>query len=87
MDNLVNILDSFHPGWRGKKYVDNFIAILKELIIPTYSFLDTKIENNIAIFPEEWDKIISALKEAHFLNSSCPLNMEDKNLLNKRSTL
>ena len=56
MDNLVNILDSFHPGWREKKYVDNFIAILKELIIPTYSSLDTKIENNAAIFPKEWTK-------------------------------
>ena len=52
MDNLVNILDSFHPGWRERKYVDNFIAILKELIIPTYSFLDTRIENNKAILPK-----------------------------------
>ncbi len=72
MDNLVNILDSFHPGWREKKYVDDFIAILNELIIPTYSSLDTKIENNTAIFPEEWDKIISALKKTHFFKLFVP---------------
>jgi alkylation response protein AidB-like acyl-CoA dehydrogenase len=72
MDNLISILDSFHPGWRERKYVDNFIAILKELIIPTYSFLDTKIENNRAIFPKEWDQIISALKEAHFFKLFVP---------------
>jgi len=72
MDNLVNILDSFHPGWRERKYVDNFIAILKDLIIPTYSFLDTRIENNRAVFPREWDQIVSALKEAHFFKLFVP---------------
>lgn len=72
MDNLISILDSFHPGWRERKYVDNFIAVLKGLIIPTYSFLDTKIENNKAIFPKEWDQIISALKEAHFFKLFVP---------------
>jgi alkylation response protein AidB-like acyl-CoA dehydrogenase len=72
MDNLVSILDTFHPGWRERKYVDRFIAILKELIIPTYSFLDTKIENNKAIFPKVWDQIISALKEMHFFKLLIP---------------
>jgi alkylation response protein AidB-like acyl-CoA dehydrogenase len=72
MDNLVNIFDSFHPGWREKKYVNSFIAILKEWIIPTYSFLDTRIENNKAVFPKEWDQIISALKEANFFKLFVP---------------
>ncbi|MEW6374427.1 MAG: acyl-CoA dehydrogenase family protein, partial [Thermodesulfobacteriota bacterium] len=72
MDNLVSILDTFHPGWRERKYVNRFIAILKELIIPTYSFLDTKIENNKAIFPKVWDQIISALKEMHFFKLLIP---------------
>lgn len=72
MDNLVNILDSFHPGWREKKYVTRFIALLKELILPTYSFLETRIENRQAVFPEEWDRILSALKEAHFFKLFVP---------------
>lgn len=72
MDNLISILDSFQPGWRERKYVDSFIAILKERIIPTYSYLGTRIENNKAIFPEEWDQIISALKEAHFFKLFVP---------------
>jgi len=72
MDNLIRILDSFHPGWRERKYVDSFIAILKERIIPTYPYLGSRIENNEAIFPEEWDQIISALKEAHFFDLFVP---------------
>ena len=72
MENLVNILDSFYPGWKERKYVDRFIAILNELIIPTYPFLDARIENNRVIFPEEWNQIISALKEAHFFKLFVP---------------
>ncbi|HSB04267.1 MAG TPA: hypothetical protein VLK23_03665 [Thermodesulfobacteriota bacterium] len=53
MDNLIRILDSFYPGWRERKYVDSFIAIVKERIIPTYPYLGSRIENNKAIFPEE----------------------------------
>ena len=72
MENLVNIFDSFHPGWREKTYVDRFIALLKELILPTYSFLETRIENSQAVFPKEWDRIISGLKEAHFFKLFVP---------------
>jgi len=72
MENLVNIFDSFYPGWKERKYVDRFIAILNELIIPTYPFLDARIENNRVIFPEEWNQIISALKEAHFFKLFVP---------------
>ena len=72
MDKLIRILDSFYPGWRERKYVDSFIAILKDRIIPTYPYLDSRIENNEAIFPEEWDQVISALKEAHFFNLFVP---------------
>ncbi len=72
MENLVNILDSFYPGWKERKYVDRVIAILNKLIIPTYPFLDARIENNRAIFPEEWNQIITALKEAHFFKLFVP---------------
>jgi hypothetical protein len=48
MENLVNILDSFQSGWRERKCVARFITILNELIIPSYSFLDARIENNKA---------------------------------------
>lgn len=72
MDNLVRILDSFQPGWRKKKYVDDFIAILKDMVIPTYYFLGTKIENNKAVFPKEWDQIVSALKGVHIFELFVP---------------
>jgi alkylation response protein AidB-like acyl-CoA dehydrogenase len=73
MENLVKILDSFHPGWRREKYVESFIAILKELVIPTYSFLEAKIENNKTVFPQEWEQIVSALKEAEFFRLFVPV--------------
>lgn len=73
MDNLVKILDSFHPGWKERKHVDRFITILKERVIPTYSLLHAKIENNRAVFHEEWNHIISALKEARFFKLFVPV--------------
>ena len=72
MDNLVDILDSFQPGWRKKEYVDNFIATLKDRVIPAYSFMDSKIENGRAVFPKEWDQVVSALKEVHFFELFVP---------------
>jgi alkylation response protein AidB-like acyl-CoA dehydrogenase len=42
------------------------------LILPTYSFLETRIENCQAVFPKEWDRILSALKEAHFFKLFVP---------------
>ena len=72
MKNLVNILDSFQPGWKERKYVTRFITILNELIIPSYSFLDARIEDNKALFPKEWSQIILALKEAGFFELFVP---------------
>ena len=73
MDNLAKILNSFRPGWKERKYVDRFITILKEMVIPNYSLLYTKIENNKAVFPEQWGRIISALKEAQFFKLFIPV--------------
>jgi alkylation response protein AidB-like acyl-CoA dehydrogenase len=73
MDNLINILDSFQPSWRERSYVDRFIQILRELVIPNYPFMEAKIENNKAIFPKEWNQIVSALKEAQIFKLFVPL--------------
>jgi len=72
MDNLVSILDSFQPGWRDKKYVDNLISVLKELIIPSYPFPEAKIENNQAVFSGPWPEIVSALEKAHIIELFVP---------------
>jgi len=72
MDNLVRVLDSFHNGWRKKKYVRDFIAILKEMVIPKYPFMRVEIRNNKALFPDEWDQILSALKEAEIFELFVP---------------
>ena len=85
MDSLVKILDSFRPGWKERKHIDRFIAILKEMVIPTYSLLHARIENNRAVFSEEWSRIISALREAQLLSSLYLLNMEVKNAPTRKS--
>ena len=72
MEYLISALDSFQPGWREKGYVEQFISIAKEIIIPSYPFLDARIENNKALFAKEWDQIVAALKEAHVFELFSP---------------
>jgi alkylation response protein AidB-like acyl-CoA dehydrogenase len=72
MDALLNILDSFQTGLKEKKYIKDFFAILKELVMPSYSFLESKIENHKAVFPKEWDQLISAFKEARIFEQFVP---------------
>ncbi len=72
MDNLLSILDSFKPGWKEKKEVKDFLAILEELIIPSYPNLETTIEDHKAVFPPEWDQITSGFKEARIFERFVP---------------
>jgi butyryl-CoA dehydrogenase len=69
---LMNILDSCQTGWKEKKYVKDFSSILKEQIIPSYSYLESKIENNKAVFSKDWDLLISILKEARIFEQFVP---------------
>ncbi len=73
MDALLNSLDSFQIGWKEKKYVKDFSAILKEIVIPSYPFLEAKIENHKAVFSPDWDHLVSALKEAHIFEQFIPV--------------
>ena len=72
MDVLINILDSFQKGWKKNEYLDDFVHILKELVIPSYPFLEAKIENSNAVFPEEWREIMSAFCDSHILELFVP---------------
>ncbi|MEW6186794.1 MAG: acyl-CoA dehydrogenase family protein [Thermodesulfobacteriota bacterium] len=72
MDALLNILDSYRNGWKEKKFVKEFISILKEIVIPSYPILFSKIENQQAVFPKEWEGLISALKRARIFEQFIP---------------
>ncbi len=65
MDNLLSILDSFKPGWKERKVVNDFLAVLNEMVIPNYPVLGVKIEKNKAVFSKEWDQISAGFKDAH----------------------
>ena len=79
MDNLINILGSFNPGWKGKKWVDDFVSIIKEMVIPSYASLGAKVENSKAVFPGEWSNIVTALKEAGIFELFVPPGYGSKN--------
>jgi alkylation response protein AidB-like acyl-CoA dehydrogenase len=68
----MNILDSCQTGWKEKKYVRDFYSILKEQIIPNYSYLESKIEDNKAIFPKDWDRLIATLKDSRIFEQFIP---------------
>ena len=72
VDNLLSILDSFHPGWKEKQFVTALLPILKDQVIPNYPLLEAKIEDQKAVFPKEWDQILSAFKEAHLFELFIP---------------
>ena len=72
MDNLLDILGSFNPGWKGKKWVGDFISIIKEMVVPSYPFLSVRLENDKAVFPDEWFRIVAALKEADIFKLFVP---------------
>ncbi len=72
MDNLLSILDSFKPGWKGKQGLDDFLAVLERLIIPTYAILGNRIENHKAVFPPEWDQIVAGFGKAHIFERFIP---------------
>ena len=81
MENLLSILDSFQPGWKEKEYLNDLITILREMVIPGYPFLEAKIENNKAVFPKEWDQIISAFRAGAYFRTLCaPCLWRSKNL-------
>ena len=62
MDQLMNILGSFNPDWKRTTWVEDFVSLLKKTIIPSYSFLHVKIEDDQAVFSAEWSQIVAALK-------------------------
>lgn len=72
MDALLNVLDSYRNGWKEKKYVQDFAAILKETVIPSYPYLICRIENQKAVFPEIWEKLFAGLKQAGIFQQFVP---------------
>jgi len=72
MDNLVSVLDSFHNGWGKKAYVKDLMAILKDLVIPTYPSMRVKIKDNKASFSDGWEEILSALKASGIFDLFVP---------------
>ena len=89
MNNLLRILDSFQADWTQKEYVRDFAAILKERVVPTYSFLRPKIESNTLIEPKFNEEAVGDQRSALslriwkvflYLIYACFINVEVKNI-------
>ena len=72
MEMLIDILDSFQSGWKKSEYLGDLVAILNDMVIPSYAVLDAKIQNNNAVMSKEWADIISAMKDAGILKLFIP---------------
>jgi alkylation response protein AidB-like acyl-CoA dehydrogenase len=72
MKMLIDILDSFQSGWKKSEYLGDLVAILNDMVIPSYALLDAKIQNNSAVMSKEWSDIISAMKDAGILKLFIP---------------
>ena len=72
MEMLIDILDSFQSGWKKSEYLGDLVAILNDMVIPSYAVLDATIQDNNAVMSKEWADIISAMKDAGILKLFIP---------------
>ena len=64
MNKLLNILGSFNPEWKGKKWVADFISIIRDSVVPSYPHLHASLKDNRAVFSEDWYRIINGFKDS-----------------------
>lgn len=72
MHNLMSILESFQPGWKQRKFASDLVDILEQKIMPSYPFLEARIEGDRAQFSVEWDGILSDLQQAGIIDLFVP---------------
>jgi alkylation response protein AidB-like acyl-CoA dehydrogenase len=76
LDNFIKILRSFHEGGEDKAFTENFVALLKERVMPglvTMYEAGIKFKNNRVIFPPPWKSIYEGLKRIGFFKLFVPL--------------
>ncbi|MBW2340301.1 MAG: acyl-CoA dehydrogenase family protein [Deltaproteobacteria bacterium] len=76
MDNLIRILRSFSEGEQDKKFIESFVALLKDKVlnnVQTMYEAGLKFKNRKVIFPPPWDSIYASLKEIGLFKRFVPV--------------
>ena len=76
MDNLIRILRSFSEGEQDKKFIESFVALLKDKVmnnVPTMYEVGLKFKNSKVVFPPPWDSIYASLKEIGLFKRFVPV--------------
>jgi butyryl-CoA dehydrogenase len=76
LDNLIRILRSFTEGEQDKKFIEDFVALLKDKVmnnVQTMYEVGLEFKNGTVIFPPPWDAIYAGLKEIGFFKHFVPV--------------
>ncbi len=76
MDHFIKILRSFHEGGEDKAFIENFIDLLKDKVMPNLQAMyevGIKFENDAVIFPAPWESIYEGLRQIGFFRVFVPV--------------
>jgi butyryl-CoA dehydrogenase len=76
MDNLIRILRSFSEGEQDKKFIEDFVSLLKDEVMnnaQTMYEAGLKFKNSEVSFPPPWDSIYAGLKEIGLFKRFVPV--------------
>jgi butyryl-CoA dehydrogenase len=76
LDNLIRILRSFSEGAEDTTFTDNFVALLRDTVVPNVQGMyehGLELTNNRVIFPPCWGPIYSGLQEIGFFKRFIPV--------------
>jgi butyryl-CoA dehydrogenase len=76
LDNLIRILRSFTEGEEDKKFIEDFVALLKDKVmnnVQTMYEVGLEFKNGRVVFPPHWDAIYASLKEIGFFKHFVPV--------------
>ncbi len=76
MDNFINILRSFHEGGEDKGFTEDFIDLLKDLVMPNLQAMyevGVRFKRNKIILPPPWESIYEGLRQIGFFKLFIPI--------------
>ena len=76
MDNFIKILRSFHEGGEDKAFTEDFIDLLKELVMPNLQAMyevGIRFGKNKVMLPPPWKSIYEGLRQIGFFKLFIPV--------------
>jgi butyryl-CoA dehydrogenase len=76
LDNFIKILRSFHEGGEDKTFIEDFIDLLKELVIPNLQAMyegGIRFRRNKVMLPPPWKSIYEGLRQIGFFKHFIPV--------------